>query len=99
MILAYLGSPSQWIILILVCLVIFGAKRLPEIARGLGKSLGEFKKARREFEEELMESDKPAAPRPAPKTIEEAPPAAPKAEHAVSADAPAAADKEPAPKA
>ncbi len=52
--LALFNSPQQWLILILVCLVIFGAKRLPEIARGVGRSFGEFKKARREFEEELM---------------------------------------------
>lgn len=53
---AYIGSPTQWMILILVCLVIFGAKRLPEIARGLGRGLCEFKKARREFEEELSKT-------------------------------------------
>lgn len=58
--LAYIGSPSQWFILIVLCLLIFGAKRLPEIARALGRSLGEFRKARREFEEELMKSDPPA---------------------------------------
>ncbi len=68
--LALLISPTQWLVLIVVCIVIFGAKRLPEIARGLGKSLGEFKKARREFEEELMGTD--PTPKPAPKPIETA---------------------------
>ncbi len=57
-ILALFNSPQQWLILIIVCLVIFGAKRLPEIARGLGRSLGEFKKARTEFEKELMAEEK-----------------------------------------
>ncbi len=66
--LALLNSPTQWLILIIVCLVIFGAKRLPEIARGLGKSLGEFKKARREFEDELMGTE--ATAKPAPKPLE-----------------------------
>ncbi len=56
--LALFNSPQQWLILIIVCLVIFGAKRLPEIARGVGRSLGEFKKARREFEQELMAEEK-----------------------------------------
>ncbi len=46
-------------ILIIVCLVIFGAKHLPEIARNLGKGLGEFKKARKQFEDELMKEDTP----------------------------------------
>jgi Sec-independent protein translocase protein TatA len=34
----------------------FGAKKLPELARGLSQSLGEFKKARDEFERELRSS-------------------------------------------
>ncbi len=44
-------------ILIIVCLVIFGAKHLPDIARNLGKGLGEFKKARKQFEDELMKEE------------------------------------------
>ena len=64
--LALFNSPSQWLILIIVCLVIFGAKRLPEIARSLGRSLGEFKKVRKEMEQELLEEEKRvAAPKPA----------------------------------
>lgn len=62
--LAYFGSPSQWFIFAIVCLVVFGASRLPDVARNLGKSLGILKKARREFEEELMKAQEPA---PAPK--------------------------------
>ncbi|HIX88500.1 MAG TPA: twin-arginine translocase TatA/TatE family subunit [Candidatus Akkermansia intestinavium] len=65
MMLANIGSPSQWFILILLCLLIFGAKRLPDIARALGRSLGEFRKARREFEEELMRSEAQESTRPA----------------------------------
>lgn len=34
-------------------LLLFGAKKIPELARGLGKSMGEFKKARNEFEDEI----------------------------------------------
>ncbi len=70
-ILALFNSPQQWLILIIICLVIFGAKRLPEIARGIGRSLGEFKKARRDFEEELMaEEKKLQQPSPAPQKEE-----------------------------
>ena len=41
------GMPggSEWIIILLVVLLLFGAKRLPELAKGLGKSIREFKKA------------------------------------------------------
>ncbi len=56
-VIAQLGSPSQWLILIIVCLVIFGAKRLPDLARNLGRSLAAFKKAKRDFEEELYKAD------------------------------------------
>ena len=38
-------------------LLLFGAKKIPELARGLGKSAGEFQKARNEFEKELTLSD------------------------------------------
>ena len=36
-----------------IILVLFGAKKLPELARGVGKAMGEFKKARDEFEHEI----------------------------------------------
>ena len=47
-----LGTPELIIIAILI-LVLFGAKKLPTFARSLGKSMGEFKKAKDEFEKEL----------------------------------------------
>ena len=48
-----LGTPELIIIGILI-LILFGAKKLPMFARSLGKSMGEFKKARVEFENELQ---------------------------------------------
>jgi sec-independent protein translocase protein TatA len=47
-----LGGPEMAVIFVLM-LLLFGAKKLPELARGMGKSLGEFKKAREEFEQEI----------------------------------------------
>lgn len=46
------GWPESLFILVLV-LLLFGAKKLPELARGLGQSLNEFKKARDEFQDEV----------------------------------------------
>lgn len=46
------GGP-EWMFIVFVVLLLFGAKKLPELARGLGRSLGEFKKAREEFEGEI----------------------------------------------
>jgi len=41
------------IIIFGILLLLFGAKKLPQLARGVGKSMGEFKKAREEFEDEI----------------------------------------------
>ena len=65
-VIAQIGSPSQWLILIIICLVIFGAKRLPDIARNLGRGFASFKKAKREFEQELLSADKEEEQKPAP---------------------------------
>ncbi|MFM2220589.1 MAG: hypothetical protein RLZZ553_337 [Verrucomicrobiota bacterium] len=45
------------IIIFVVILLLFGAKKIPELARGLGKSMGEFKKARDEFEREITKAE------------------------------------------
>lgn len=67
---ANFGSFWQWAILFTIVLLVFGAKRLPDVARNLGKSLGEFKKARREFEEELMKADESSRKQvPAPQSV------------------------------
>jgi TatA/E family protein of Tat protein translocase len=57
------GIPSgpDLIILLVIVLVLFGAKRLPELARGLGQSVNEFKKAKDEFDKEVS---KPSASTP-----------------------------------
>ena len=62
--LALIGSSQQWFILAVVCLVVFGASRLPDLARNLGKSLGILKKAKREFEEELLKAQSPEPTEP-----------------------------------
>jgi sec-independent protein translocase protein TatA len=49
------GWPETLFILV-VFVLLFGAKKLPELARSIGRSLGEFKKARDEFERELRNS-------------------------------------------
>ncbi len=57
--LAFLGpiGTPEMIIIFIVVLLLFGAKKLPELARGMGKSMGEFKKAREEFEHEITRSE------------------------------------------
>ncbi|MGJ8634983.1 MAG: Sec-independent protein translocase subunit TatA/TatB [Luteolibacter sp.] len=55
MFLGIIGSlgGQELIFLFVIVLLLFGAKKLPELARGVGKSMGEFKKAREEFEHEI----------------------------------------------
>jgi len=54
-----IGGPEM-IMIFVVVLLLFGAKKLPELARGVGKSMGEFKKAREEFEREITLSEEEA---------------------------------------
>lgn len=49
----------------LIVLLLFGAKKLPELARGLGQSLNEFRKAREDFEHELHAGTAAITPREA----------------------------------
>ena len=48
---------QEMIIIFLIVLLLFGAKKLPELARGVGKSMGEFKKAREDFEKEITRAE------------------------------------------
>ncbi|MBN1292476.1 MAG: twin-arginine translocase TatA/TatE family subunit [Candidatus Latescibacteria bacterium] len=46
-------GPMELVIIFLIILLVFGAKRIPEIAQGLGKGITEFKKAARDVTEEF----------------------------------------------
>ena len=64
--LAFLGWP-EIIGILLVLLLLFGAKKLPELAKGLGKGINEFRKASREVQDELqraVEEEPPRSPPP-----------------------------------
>ena len=48
-----LGIPEIIIILLVAVIFLFGGKKITEVARSLGKASGEFKKGKREIEQEL----------------------------------------------
>jgi sec-independent protein translocase protein TatA len=77
-----LGSQELLVILVIV-LILFGANRLPELARSLGASMREFKKG--------INEAKPESAPPAPK-VESAAAAAPAARTCVQCRAPLASD-------
>ena len=59
-----IGMPggSEWIVIILVAILFFGGKKIPELMRGIGKGMREFKDAKdnvkNEIEEGMKEKDK-----------------------------------------
>ncbi len=60
---SFISGLGGWeiLLIILVLLIFFGAKKIPELARGLGKGIREFKDATNEIKDQLEEGikDKP----------------------------------------
>ena len=54
-------GPWQILLVIVVLVLVFGSKKLPELARALGKAKGEFKKGTAEGEELLKQEEEEAA--------------------------------------
>ena len=47
---------SELIIILVIIVILFGAKRIPEIAAGVGKGIVNFKKATRDFQKETLDT-------------------------------------------
>ena len=61
---------GELLIIFLVALLFFGAKRLPDLAGGLGKSIREFKKGLKDVQDEVSkEMQPPTAPKGDEKTV------------------------------
>lgn len=60
---AFFGGLGGWevLVILLVLLIFFGAKRIPDLARGLGKGIREFKDATKEIQDEIEKEDTPPA--------------------------------------
>ena len=65
--LAFLGvSPGETAVVAIAILILFGAKRMPAIARSIGHAVGEFRRAARDLSAEIMREPAPGRPeRPA----------------------------------
>ena len=52
-------APLEIVLIVVVIIVLFGASKIPELARSLGKATGEFKKGKQEIDNELSEIVQP----------------------------------------
>ena len=68
MVTANVFAPQELIVILLLALVFFGGKKLPEVASGLGKAMREFQRAASQPEA----PDRPATPLPDPAGADEA---------------------------
>ena len=60
---------TELVIIMFIILLIFGAKKLPELAQGLGKGIREFKKASSEIQDEFKASTETSTPKTDEKKI------------------------------
>ncbi|CBG39491.1 twin-arginine translocase TatA/TatE family subunit [Helicobacter mustelae] len=58
------GSIWHWVIVLLVIVLLFGAKKIPELAKGLGSGIKNFKKAVKDDEEEPIQEEEEEKPKP-----------------------------------
>ncbi len=58
--LLFLGMPggSEWVLIILAVVLLFGARKIPELFRGLGKGIREFKEAKNDITSEIENAGK-----------------------------------------
>ena len=49
----WMPGPTELLLIFLAVLLLFGAKRIPEIAQGLGRGIRDFKKSMKETEDEI----------------------------------------------
>ena len=71
--LAFALGWGEIVLILVVVLLLFGAKKLPELARGLGQGIKEFKKATRDVQEDLQRAIEEEPPREAPRRVTEKP--------------------------
>lgn len=61
MLIAGVGA-QELLLILLVVLILFGAKRIPELAQGLGKGIREFRKALKDTKDELEKPGEESKP-------------------------------------
>lgn len=49
----------EWFLILIIILLLFGGRKLPELARAMGRAMGEFRRGREEIEREMREGTPP----------------------------------------
>ena len=70
-------GPWQILLVLAIILLLFGGKKLPELAHSLGKSLGEFKKGKEEGDKDTAKKEVAETPAADPKQIADPKPVTP----------------------
>lgn len=52
----FLGG-YEWIVIVLVVILLFGGRKIPELAKGLGKGIKEFRSASKELKDEIKDPE------------------------------------------
>ena len=58
-------SLTEWVVILIVVLLLFGGKKIPELMRGLGQGVRSFKQGMRDIEDEIKRPADDAADKPA----------------------------------
>jgi TatA/E family protein of Tat protein translocase len=71
------GSPGmgELLVIFLAVLILFGPKRLPELARMIGRAMNELRRGSQEFKRQIMTMDELVEPVEPVKSVKEVPPA------------------------
>jgi sec-independent protein translocase protein TatB len=57
-------GPGEMVLVFVAVLLLFGPRRLPDLARGIGRILNEIRRASHEFQDQMMRLDEPRAAAP-----------------------------------
>ncbi len=79
---------GELVLIFMVVLLVFGAKRIPEIARNMGTAMREFKSATREIQRQLDITDNAPPVRPPQYSVSQTKPAQPVTQQDISSSAP-----------
>ena len=92
----FLGmGPGELLLVLVLALVVFGPDKMPEIARQIGKTVGELRRVSSEVTREIQRSIQEEPPGPGPRIVHQNPPASPPSPEPVSYTPPAPALEEP----